>query len=442
MIDQNFRLQPNQVTSTDTDDDDSILNTVVDNCCSTNYATINLDDEEIQKYFVNISSNFSRNSSVRRSVRNFNKSSNSNTETPTKFGMSSSSSARSRRTTPASSARASPYIFDQFTNTVACLKPAIPTYYSESSCSSRASTLSRNRSNTGSIHSMNHIGSKNYGGAMGFDPNRLRKALSSKINIDNVAYYQSSGANGNRKTGSKTSGANGNESPSKIKWNFLGDLKKAQAQAAEEERKKRFQHRKLYKSAQNVNNVSIWCAENDERNAIIFHHESGIVENCSSNYLNFFATPELPLAKSADNISKPPPPMNNTLEGPSKLSGSLQNMQRNIFSRSSSNIYNVSSDFKIFEKQSNLYRNSVNLSQNYPSSLSSSLSSLNLEGASNRNPNLKSKVLNATREWNRSQELRYAQTYNPQGHMYCSQDQGLELESYNLTSSNSTENIQ
>lgn len=335
--------------------------------------------------------------------------------------MSSSSSARSRHTTPASSARASPYIFDQFTNTVACLKPSIPTYYSETSCSSRTSTLSRNRSNTGSIHTsrpdMQHT----------LDSHKLRKALSSKINIDNVAYYQS--GNDNNRNGNVL---NQNESPSKIKWNFFGDIKRNQQQQAEA--RKRENQRKHHRSAQNINTVSIWHAENDERNAIIFHHESGIVENCSGNYLGFLSpeTSTLTKTKSSENISKNPP-LNNTLCEQSKTPSGSLNMQRNVFSRSSSNIYDITTDFRIFQKQSNLYRNSINLSQNYLSSLSSSMSSL--DDARANNPNLKSKVLNAPRECNGHTSL----NNYPTNRLYCSYDQGFELE--NLNSSNSTENI-
>lgn len=413
-------MQPND----NDDDDDSYLNTVVDNCCSSNYATLNLDDDEIQKYFVNISSNFSRTSSIRRSVRNFSSSSKSNSNTnaantpthSTRFG--SVSARRSLRTTPsttqpsslgASGARQSPFFFDQFSNTVACLNPSIPTYYSDvSSCSSKASTLSRNRSNTGSYAS--DSGTDQQGN---FDPIRLRKALTSTI--DNVAYYhagQSSGAADKQGNPPRSAGY---ETSSSIRWNFLGDLKKEEAEAVMRSRRRRSDQQRptissmvpappgvtrsyeeywrMRKSTQNVNTVSIWCAENDERNAIMFHHESGVVENCSSNDLFQFInstgpTGSAPKAKSSEVL-------NNTLETPSKLSGSLQNMQRNVFSQSSSNIYNISSDFKVFEKQSNLPRNSINLSQNYLSSMTSSQSSL--DGFSFNNPNLNlNKVLNTS----------------------------------------------
>lgn len=414
----------------------------MDNCCTTNYATINLDDEEIQKYFVNISSNFSRTSSIRRSVRNFGSTSsksNSNTNaanTPThtaRFG--GVAARRSLRATstfqppqqslgmstmglgPSSAGvqmqRGSPFVFDQFTNTVACLKPTIPTYYSEtSSCSSKASTLSRNRSNTGSY--MSDSGTDQQGN---FDPVRLRNALASTI--DNVAYYhQGQGSGAADKQGNPgLPHSAGYETPSSIRWNFLGDLKKEEAEAAARNRRRRSEQQglstqqprsqpgvnrsyeeywRMRKSTQNVNNVSIWCAENDERNAIIFHHESGVVENCSGNDLFHFISGSnnseacAPKTKSSEML-------NNTVDQPAaKLSGSLQNMKRNVFSQSSSNIYNITSDFKVFEKQSNLYRNSINLSQNYLSSLTSSQSSLGTFAGFN-NPNLNlNKVLNTS----------------------------------------------
>uniref|UniRef100_A0A336MBA3 CSON012636 protein n=1 Tax=Culicoides sonorensis TaxID=179676 RepID=A0A336MBA3_CULSO len=358
-------------------DDNNFINTVVDNCCVGNYATLNLDDQEIEKYFVNISSNFSRNSSIRRSVRNFNKSS------------TGTGSGTSRRTTPASSNRASPYIFDQLSNTVTCLKPKRATYYSDtsySSMSSRNSTLTRNRSNTGSSASVN-------------DANKTKPFM----NIDNLTYYDTQQREQQQQQQSQGNGVN-RQVPD-LKWNFLSDLRKEKEKRERERRKsdvsqmgqsqtlhrrKKDEYWKLRQSAQNVNNISIWCAENDERNAIIFHHESEVVENCCGNvsvlhqYLN-------PHAKSSEVL-------NNTLEVQSKTSGSLQNMQHNVFSRSVSNVYNITDEFKVFEKQSNLTRDSINLSHNYlQSSLSSSHSSLyNTTGNHLVNHNL-NKVLNTSR---------------------------------------------
>lgn len=385
---------------------------MVDNCCSSNYATLNLDDEEIQKYFVNISSNFSRNSSIRRSVRNFSSSSKSNSNTnaantPThtaRFG--SVTARRSLRATTVQpppimpGVRQSPFILDQFSNTVACLKPSIPTYYSEtSSCSSKASTLSRNRSNTGSYAS--DSGTDLQGN---FDPIRLRQKLTSTI--DNVAYYHAGQGSGAADQQGNPSSA-GYETPSSIRWNFLGDLKKEEVEARNRRRKSEQERqpaksyeeywRMRHKSTQNVNTVSIWCAENDERNAIIFHHESGIVENCSGNQVLRFISDSHNSSSAATHSGKTKSSeiLNNTVETPARLSGSLQNMQRNVFSQSSSNIYNVSSDFKVFEKQSNLYRNSINLSQNYLSSMTSSQSSLDTLHLNNPNLNL-NKVLNTS----------------------------------------------
>ncbi|XP_063698235.1 uncharacterized protein DDB_G0283357-like [Culicoides brevitarsis] len=361
-------------------DDNNFLNAAVDNCgVVSNYATLNLDDQEIEKYFVNISSNFSRNSSIRRSVRNFSGGNGA---------KSSTASGTSRRTTPASSNRASPYIFDQLSNTVTCLKPKRATYYSDtsySSMSSRNSTLTRNPSKNPQMGSSNSVnGQKPF------------------LNIDNLTYYESTE---NQQSRPQQQQQNGRQVPD-LKWNFLSDLRKEKEKQQRERRKsdisqmhtqtmhrrKKDEYWKLRKSAQNVNNISIWCAENDERNAIIFHHESEVVENCCGNMYYF---PQY-LADDQEATTKSTDVLNNTFDARSKMSGSLQNMQHNVFSRSSSNVYNITDEFKVFEKQSNLTRDSINLSHNYIHSLSSSHSSLYTAANHLANHNL-NKVLNTSR---------------------------------------------
>lgn len=239
------------------------------------------------------------------------------------------------------------------------------------------------------------------------------------INIDNLTYYETQNV---QQTTSQPVGeqsvSNGNygRQVPDLKWNFLSDLRKEkEKQQRERERRKsdvsqmmtnaQTMHRrkkdeywKLRKSAQNVNNISIWCAENDERNAIIFHHESEVVENCCGNmyYLPYLTDQNYTNDDRSRQRTKSSDVLNNTFDARSKMSGSLQNMQHNVFSRSSSNVYNITDEFKVFEKQSNLTRDSINLSHNYLHSLSSSHSSLYTAGNHLVNHNL-NKVLNTSR---------------------------------------------
>uniref|UniRef100_A0AAG5DFW5 Uncharacterized protein n=1 Tax=Anopheles atroparvus TaxID=41427 RepID=A0AAG5DFW5_ANOAO len=167
--------------------------------------------------------------------------------------------------------------------------------------------------------------------------------------------------------------------------------------------------------------VSIWRAENgDEGNAIIFHHESEIVENCCTNHFLDHSSYDVCrvdncdyLIKSSDtdtapgtkrsscgSLCKSAERLNNAV-APSAGTKQLELKQRNIFPSSlagtttatSTSIANaptaatpvttapatvysiISPDLKRFEKQTNLNRNSVNLSQNLPSSPSSSSTS-------------------------------------------------------------------
>lgn len=233
------------------------------------------------------------------------------------------------------------------------------------------------------------------------------------MNVDNLTYYETQKRQVQCQSSDQSANGNNRQVPD-LKWNFLSDLRKEkEKQQRERERRKsdvsqmansQTMHRrkkddywKLRQSAQNVNNISIWRAENDERNAIIFHHESEVVENCCGNMYFQYLTDQNYTDHSTHTKSSEV--LNNTFDARSKMSGSLQNMQHNVFSRSSSNVYSITDEFKVFEKQSNLTRDSINLSHNYRHSLSSSHSSLYTAANHLANHNL-NKILNTSRPSN------------------------------------------
>ncbi|XP_053687001.1 glucose transporter type 1-like [Sabethes cyaneus] len=148
--------------------------------------------------------------------------------------------------------------------------------------------------------------------------------------------------------------------------------------------------------------VSIWRAENgDEANAIIFHHESEIVENCCTNHFldhsNYdictvdncdylIKSTDTPKSDRKGSFSKSEERLNNSVALTTSTGTKLELKQRNVFTSTLStannataaaNVYSIiSPDLRRFEKQTNLTRNSVNLSQNLSSASSTSSSSI------------------------------------------------------------------
>ncbi|XP_052873821.1 uncharacterized protein LOC128279142 [Anopheles cruzii] len=162
--------------------------------------------------------------------------------------------------------------------------------------------------------------------------------------------------------------------------------------------------------------VSIWRAENgDEGNAIIFHHESEIVENCCTNHFLDHSNYDVCrvdncdyLIRSSDTdtgskrascgtLCKSEERLNNAIAPSASLAKQLELKQRNVFTTTAgpgasmsggasttptlaataptATVYSIiSPDLKRFEKQTNLNRHSVNLSQNLPASPTSSSS--------------------------------------------------------------------
>jgi hypothetical protein len=162
-----------------------------------------------------------------------------------------------------------------------------------------------------------------------------------------------------------------------------------------------------------VKTVSIWRAggNDDEANAIIFHHESEIVENCCTNHFlanssydictiencdylinNLHHDKQRLLEQSKNNLaknggrSKSEEQLNNVCsKSASSTCNKLELKQRNIFTSATTSTTNtshlyshlVSPDLRRYEKQTNVDRNSVNLSHNLqsPSPSSSSTTS-------------------------------------------------------------------
>lgn len=119
-----------------------------------------------------------------------------------------------------------------------------------------------------------------------------------------------------------------------------------------------------------VKTVSIWRTDNEESNAIIFHHESEIVENCCENYFhcNYQHEDQHMGAKFYEHLKinnhevpKSTERLNNTVEIIPSHSAPLDILNRNNIS-SVINQLNLSPEFRHYEKMTNLsQQNSANL---------------------------------------------------------------------------------
>lgn len=172
-----------------------------------------------------------------------------------------------------------------------------------------------------------------------------------------------------------------------------------------------------HQKASDVKTVSIWRTDNEESNAIIFHHESEIVENCCENYFscnyqhdnghrlmwtesncNSFKTNNHEVPQSTERL-------NNTVEIASSHSAPLDILNRNNIS-SVINQLNLSPEFRHYEKMTNLsQQNSANLT---PSRFTRINQNFNL-----LNQNMESSYLNEDKFINTS---RNAATNQPQPH--------------------------
>lgn len=175
-------------------------------------------------------------------------------------------------------------------------------------------------------------------------------------------------------------------SPSPIKWNFIsntnGELNKNDSiqVASTSSDSSSSESQKQNRRAPN-NSISIWQTrgEADEANAIIFHHESGMVENCCDNYpynycnyatdesenvctsqteLNQYAGKGINDNNNQNDDSKPK--LNNMTDIRSQPSTSIDILNRNNIT-SVINQLNLSPEFRQYEKFTNLNHNSHNL---------------------------------------------------------------------------------
>lgn len=165
---------------------------------------------------------------------------------------------------------------------------------------------------------------------------------------------------------------------SPIKWNFACDgdgcankTEYVEISAQPSTSSSKYDGNYRQKSA-DVKTVSIWRTDNEESNAIIFHHESEIVENCCENYFNcnyqhddqqqqLRTQIRETFNTSSHEVPKSNERLNNTVEIVSSHSTPLDILNRNNIS-SVINQLNLSPEFRHYEKTTNLsQQNSANL---------------------------------------------------------------------------------
>lgn len=147
--------------------------------------------------------------------------------------------------------------------------------------------------------------------------------------------------------------------PSPIKWHFPSDVEKMSDGSSSSGSVASADSQIGAKKQPDVKTVSIWRTDNDEANAIIFHHESEIVENCC----------------------RPPPPQDEETDSEidfrcdnEKLNNcvashpptTIEMSHRNSFPSANLSLYRISSDLRRFQKSSNFIHttNNINRSSN------------------------------------------------------------------------------
>ncbi|XP_039437468.1 uncharacterized protein LOC120418988 [Culex pipiens pallens] len=245
----------------------------------------------------------------------------------------------------------------------------------------------------------------------------LEENKSNKSRISSISSLVDAASSGRGRSGTESGGADVSEtgserrrddssdndySPNRIQHQPLPPLPTPPPQSSSSCKIEELLKKSSPSASSEFKTVSIWRAENDdEANAIIFHHESEIVENCCNNHFLDHSSYDICtvdncdyLIKSSDTKSegkgsiysaKSEERLNNSVAlSSSAAANKLELKQRNIFtstllsaSATPANVYSIiSPDLKRFEKQTNLNRNSVNLSQNLSSPSSSSSSSI------------------------------------------------------------------
>lgn len=216
-------------------------------------------------------------------------------------------------------------------------------------------------------------------------------------------------------TGDKTFPQNVPNDPdyisSPIKWNFVcdGDGSGNKTEYIEVATQPSTSSSKndgtIRKKSSDVKTVSIWRTDNEESNAIIFHHESEIVENCCENYFhcNYQHDDQQSMrAKYCDNLKtnnhevpKSTERLNNTVEMIPSHSAPLDILNRNNIS-SVINQLNLSPEFRHYEKMTNLsQQNSANLT---PSRFTQTNQNFNLLNQNMENNNFnEDKFINTSR---------------------------------------------
>lgn len=191
-------------------------------------------------------------------------------------------------------------------------------------------------------------------------------------------------------------------SPSRIKWNFLAGLDERQKLEDEDDDLHVVLAAPHHKISPEVKTVSIWRTDNDEANAIIFHHESEVVENCCNNYFhcniehNDCSTSDLcsMFSSEPENGNDSKNSTNNQ-----KLNNEINPSPSNTTQTAITYFANVPSpDLRRYEKRTNLNQNIVNFAH-VPSASSASFSS-NLLAFLDKSSNKENKLLNINRNNN------------------------------------------
>lgn len=179
-------------------------------------------------------------------------------------------------------------------------------------------------------------------------------------------------------------------SPSRIQWNFLSGLNQRDILCTTEstastptsyryddDKTLSYNHQPIKQSSNDVKTVSIWRTENDESNAIIFHHESEIVENCCNNYFqcddDMFIDTQQCTSELCDYFEKTehlPEILNNSLDFSSFSSSASTSIKINHRN-------DISPDMKFYEKRTNLEQQQQQQQQSSSSSSSNILTVLN-----------------------------------------------------------------
>ncbi|GAB0092635.1 hypothetical protein DMENIID0001_076420 [Sergentomyia squamirostris] len=146
--------------------------------------------------------------------------------------------------------------------------------------------------------------------------------------------------------------------PSPIKWHFPSDVEKMSDGSSSSGSVASADSQVAVKKKHpgDVKTVSIWRTDNDEANAIIFHHESEIVENCCRpppiQHLDGETDSDMEYPSDHDKL-------NNRMA--SNPPATIEMSHRNSFPSANQSLYRISSDLRRFQKSSNFSHNINNI---------------------------------------------------------------------------------